>query len=73
MPQPIELALFPSCFGAIDWSPDGELAVAAGDQVQILVRQNLQIAFILRDLHPNRHGRPPTKTTRKQIGPMAGT
>ncbi|KAJ5917746.1 hypothetical protein N7454_010121 [Penicillium verhagenii] len=31
-----ELFLFPSCFGALDWSPDGELAVAAGDQVQIM-------------------------------------
>ncbi|KAJ5593819.1 uncharacterized protein N7459_000027 [Penicillium hispanicum] len=33
---PIELSLFPSCFGGIDWSPDGELAVAAGEQVHIL-------------------------------------
>ncbi|KAJ5261051.1 hypothetical protein N7478_011646 [Penicillium angulare] len=35
MSQPIELSIFPSCFGAIDWSPDGEIAVAAGDQVHI--------------------------------------
>lgn len=37
MLSPVELSLFPSCFGGIDWSPDGELAVAAGEQVHILV------------------------------------
>ncbi|KAJ5998283.1 hypothetical protein N7451_006093 [Penicillium sp. IBT 35674x] len=36
MSSSVELSLFPSCLGALDWSPDGELAVAAGDQVQIL-------------------------------------
>ncbi|KAJ6016150.1 hypothetical protein N7540_010741 [Penicillium herquei] len=36
MPKPVELSLFPSCFGAADWSPDGELAVAGSDQVHIL-------------------------------------
>ncbi|KAJ5638963.1 uncharacterized protein N7484_006825 [Penicillium longicatenatum] len=35
MSSSVELSLFPSCFGALDWSPEGELAVAAGDQVQI--------------------------------------
>ena len=38
MMSSIELSLFPSCLGAVDWSPDGELAVAAGEQVHILVR-----------------------------------
>ncbi|CAI7617824.1 unnamed protein product [Penicillium pancosmium] len=36
MLNPIELQLLPSCFGALSWSPDGELAVAAGEHVQIL-------------------------------------
>lgn len=38
MLTPIELQLLPSCFEALSWSPDGELAVAAGENVQILVR-----------------------------------
>lgn len=37
MLNPIELQLLPSCFGALSWSPDGDLAVAAGEHVQILV------------------------------------
>ncbi|KAJ5769630.1 hypothetical protein N7520_004189 [Penicillium odoratum] len=36
MSSSVELPLFPSCLGALDWSPDGELAVAAGDQVHIM-------------------------------------
>ncbi|KAJ5621629.1 hypothetical protein N7528_006412 [Penicillium herquei] len=36
MPKPVALSLFPSCFGAADWSPDGELAVAGGDSVYVL-------------------------------------
>lgn len=38
MLNPIELKLLPSCFEALTWSPDGELAVAADEHVQILVR-----------------------------------
>lgn len=34
---PLELQLFPSCFNCISWSADGEIAVAAGEYVQILV------------------------------------
>lgn len=37
MISPVESSVFPSCFGALAWSPDGELAVAGGDQVYILV------------------------------------
>ncbi|KAB8256324.1 transcription factor IIIC subunit delta N-term-domain-containing protein [Aspergillus pseudonomiae] len=33
---PLELQLFPSCFNCISWSADGEIAVAAGEYVQIL-------------------------------------
>ncbi|KAH8435157.1 uncharacterized protein LDX57_012786 [Aspergillus melleus] len=36
MPDPVELQLFPSCLNCLSWSEDGELAVAAGDHVQIL-------------------------------------
>lgn len=38
MISPVESSIFPSCFGALAWSPDGELAVAGGDQIYILVR-----------------------------------
>lgn len=38
MLTPVELQLLPSCFEALSWSSDGELAVAAGEHVQILVR-----------------------------------
>lgn len=37
MISPVESSVFPSCFSALAWSPDGELAVAGGDQVYILV------------------------------------
>ncbi|KAE8133706.1 transcription factor IIIC subunit delta N-term-domain-containing protein [Aspergillus pseudotamarii] len=33
---PLELQLFPSCFNCISWSADGEIAVAAGEYVQVL-------------------------------------
>ncbi|KAE8382294.1 transcription factor IIIC subunit delta N-term-domain-containing protein [Aspergillus bertholletiae] len=33
---PLELQLFPSCFNCVSWSADGEIAVAAGEYVQIL-------------------------------------
>ncbi|KAE8357504.1 transcription factor IIIC subunit delta N-term-domain-containing protein [Aspergillus caelatus] len=36
---PLELQLFPSCFNCISWSADGEIAVAAGEYVQILVKR----------------------------------
>ncbi|KAJ5606630.1 Transcription factor IIIC zinc-finger [Penicillium lagena] len=36
MLSPVELSLAPSCEDCLDWSPDGELAIAAGDSVQIL-------------------------------------
>jgi hypothetical protein len=38
MLSPVELSLAPSCEDCLAWSPDGELAIAAGDSVQILVR-----------------------------------
>lgn len=37
MLDPVELQLFPSCPSCLAWSSDGELAVAAGEYVQILV------------------------------------
>lgn len=37
MIRPVESSVLPSCFSALAWSPDGELAVAGGDQVYILV------------------------------------
>ncbi|KAE8354040.1 transcription factor IIIC subunit delta N-term-domain-containing protein [Aspergillus coremiiformis] len=33
---PVELQLFPSCYNCMSWSADGEIAVAAGEYVQIL-------------------------------------
>ncbi|KAF7588498.1 hypothetical protein BBP40_005634 [Aspergillus hancockii] len=36
MLRPIELQLFPSCYNCVSWSADGEIAVAAGEYVQIL-------------------------------------
>ncbi|KAJ5814527.1 Transcription factor IIIC zinc-finger [Penicillium riverlandense] len=36
MLSPVELSLAPSCEDCLAWSPDGELAIAAGDSVQIL-------------------------------------
>lgn len=37
MLDPVDLSVLPSCFGALAWSPDGELAVAANDHIYILV------------------------------------
>lgn len=39
MPTPtaVELQLSPSCYSCLSWSEDGELAMAAGEYVQILV------------------------------------
>lgn len=37
MLDPVELQLFPSCYNCISWSSDGELAVAAGEYIHILV------------------------------------
>lgn len=39
MLDPVELKLFPSCFDCISWSPDGELAVALGEYVHVLVSE----------------------------------
>ncbi|PLB49984.1 hypothetical protein P170DRAFT_463308 [Aspergillus steynii IBT 23096] len=36
MLDPVELQLFPSCLSCLAWSEDGELAVAAGENIQIL-------------------------------------
>ncbi|KAE8152830.1 transcription factor IIIC subunit delta N-term-domain-containing protein [Aspergillus avenaceus] len=41
MLAPTELQLFPSCYNCISWSSDGEVAIAAGEYVQILTpKQN---------------------------------
>ncbi|KAJ5174201.1 uncharacterized protein N7482_000078 [Penicillium canariense] len=40
MLSPVELSLSASCFDALAWSPDGDLAVAAGEHVQILTLKN---------------------------------
>lgn len=37
MLDPVNLQLFPSCDDCLSWSADGELAVAAGEYVHILV------------------------------------
>ena len=37
MLNPVELRLFPSCQDCLAWSADGELAVAGGEYVHILV------------------------------------
>jgi len=37
MLDPVELQLFPSCYNCLSWSSDGELAVAAGENIHILV------------------------------------
>ncbi|KAJ5662607.1 uncharacterized protein N7477_010223 [Penicillium maclennaniae] len=36
MLSPVQLPIYPCCFDALAWSPDGELAVAAGEQIQVL-------------------------------------
>lgn len=38
MLDPIELQVFPSSYDCISWSEDGDIAVAAGEYVHILVR-----------------------------------
>ncbi|KGO48126.1 Transcription factor IIIC, putative zinc-finger [Penicillium expansum] len=40
MLNPVALSLSPSCHDAISWSPDGELAIAAGEYFQILTPKN---------------------------------
>ncbi|KAJ5971563.1 Transcription factor IIIC zinc-finger [Penicillium vulpinum] len=40
MLNPVALPLHPSCPNAISWSPDGELAIAAGEYFQILTPKN---------------------------------
>ncbi|KAL3263397.1 hypothetical protein ABHI18_001786 [Aspergillus niger] len=40
MAGPLELPLFPSCYDCLSWSEDGELAIAAGDYIQILTPKN---------------------------------
>ncbi|PWY75331.1 hypothetical protein BO94DRAFT_589134 [Aspergillus sclerotioniger CBS 115572] len=37
---PLELPLFPSCYDCLSWSADGELAIAAGEYIQILTPKN---------------------------------
>ncbi|GKZ22379.1 hypothetical protein AbraIFM66951_011547 [Aspergillus brasiliensis] len=37
---PLELPLFPSCYDCLSWSDDGELAIAAGEYIQILTPKN---------------------------------
>jgi len=37
MLSPVTLRIFPSCYDCLSWSDDGELAVAAGEYVHILV------------------------------------
>lgn len=37
MLNPFNLQLFPSCYNCLSWSADGELAVAAGEYLYILV------------------------------------
>ncbi|OJD16574.1 hypothetical protein AJ78_03265 [Emergomyces pasteurianus Ep9510] len=39
MLDPVELKLFPSCFDCITWSRDGDLAVALGEYVHVLIPQ----------------------------------
>lgn len=34
----VNLKLFPSCYDCLSWSADGELAVAAGEYIHVLVR-----------------------------------
>ena len=41
MLSPVDLPFFPSCFDALSWSADGDLAVAAGEYVQILVSREV--------------------------------
>ncbi|KAJ5379689.1 uncharacterized protein N7496_002117 [Penicillium cataractarum] len=41
MPSPVDLAFSPSCFESLSWSADGDLAVAAGEYVQILTPKKL--------------------------------
>ncbi|KAJ5138239.1 Transcription factor IIIC zinc-finger [Penicillium bovifimosum] len=40
MLSPVGLSLHPSCHNAISWSPEGELAIAAGEYFQILTPKN---------------------------------
>lgn len=49
MLSPVELPIYPHCFDALAWSPDGELAVAAGEQIQILVSTIPSIANAITD------------------------
>lgn len=49
MLSPVELPIYPQSFDALAWSPDGELAVAAGEQIQILVRTIPNIANAIAD------------------------
>ncbi|PWY88255.1 hypothetical protein BO70DRAFT_369164 [Aspergillus heteromorphus CBS 117.55] len=37
---PLELPVFPSCYDCLAWSADGELAIAAGEYIQILTPKN---------------------------------
>jgi hypothetical protein len=37
MLDPVEFQLSPSCYDCLAWSADGELAIAAGEYVHILV------------------------------------
>ncbi|KAJ5823731.1 Transcription factor IIIC zinc-finger [Penicillium robsamsonii] len=40
MLNPVALSLSPSCHDAISWSPDGEIAIAAGEYFQVLTPKN---------------------------------
>ncbi|KAJ5169972.1 Transcription factor IIIC zinc-finger [Penicillium coprophilum] len=40
MLNPVALPLSPSCHDAISWSPDGEIAIAAGEYFQVLTPKN---------------------------------
>lgn len=44
---PVEFKLSPSCFECLSWSGDGEVAIAGGDHVQILVSIYLLSTFLL--------------------------
>jgi len=49
MLRPVQLPIYPYGFDALAWSPDGELAVAAGEQILILVCTIRTIAKTIAD------------------------
>jgi hypothetical protein len=77
MLEPLELQIYPSSYHCISWSEDGEIAVATGEYVQVLVRTlekptMVGIRLILLDRRQNHPPDGEQMATRLFFWPLTG-